>query len=94
MNLRCAVTAYSAGQVAERARDMVKFLNGMMASRPGNPRLRDAVEFLRRECVSGPGDLPSGMLATPTLIGASNKALAVPGYLLNLQHLTPESDSR
>lgn len=94
--------------VARHARDMAATLNGMIASRPGTPHLASAIDQLRGDAVSpNTPAIPSGMLANKTLIYGSDanepkteagrdqaKSMTVPAYLLDLQHLTDDSDNR
>lgn len=102
-DLRDPATAEAATRVATQARDMTGMLNGMMASRPGNPRLGAAIEQLRPDALHPASEIPSGMTVNPTLLFGSGprpvdlqtpRAQAVPPYLLDLQHLTADSDNR
>jgi len=94
-------------KVAEQARDMSGMLNGMIASRPGNENIKEAIEVLRPDAVSKNGEIPSGMIANKELLfGSQGKqgrsqeeqrqinSLAVPPYLFDLEHLTSESENR
>ncbi len=94
-------------RVAEQARDMTGMLNGMIASRPGNDNIKEAIEQLRVDAVSRNGEIPSGMLANNALLFGEQgnqgidheeqgrmRSLAVPPYLFDLEHLTSESENR
>ncbi|MCE9574395.1 MAG: hypothetical protein K8W52_14705 [Deltaproteobacteria bacterium] len=102
-DLRDPDTAAAGVRVAEQARDMTGMLNGMIASRPGNPNLVAAIEQLRVDAVHPQADIPSGMTANPRLLHGAGplpadrsvaRNQAVPPYLFDLQHLTEESDNR
>lgn len=98
------LTAQSAGVLGTRAKEMSGMLNGQIASQPGTEHLTQAVEEFRAEAVPGEGELPSGMIFNRTLLTGGEaldgpgmdraRGLTVPPYLLDLQHLTAESDNR
>ncbi len=102
-DLRDPETAAAGGRVAQQASDMTGMLNGMIASRPGNPNLVAAIEQLRGDAIHPASDIPSGMTANPRLLYGAGplpadrsvaRNQAVPPYLFDLQHLTAESDNR
>lgn len=102
-DLRDPATAEAATAVAHQARDMTGMLNGMIASRPNNPHLGAALEQLHGDAIHPASDIPSGMTVNPTLLYGTGprpadpttaRKQAVPPYLLDLQHLTAESDNR
>lgn len=95
----------AAEAVVARASDMAFFLNGMIASRAHNPHFAEAIDFLRADAIHPSSVLPSGMTANKILVtgapgspvGADldkERALTVPPYILELQHLTADTDSR
>lgn len=104
-------TSTAAKEVAVQASEMAFTLNGMIASRPGTPNLKAAIEHVRTDAIGNSPAIPSGMTVMKTLVsgegnGASasreaaeaeasrRRALTVPPYLLDLEHLTDESDKR
>ncbi len=99
-------TMAAATSVAEMARDCSETLNGMIASRPHNPNIVQAIEQLRSDALAQGSRLTSGMVVNPALIfGANQKpcdstelnrvhSLTVPPYLFDISHLTQESDAR
>lgn len=94
--------------VATKASEMSTMLNGMIATRPGTANMADAIDFLRTDAVhAGTDMIPSGMSANRNLIygqdrGSSlsqadqetRRKYTVPPYLLDLQHITADSDNR
>ena len=98
----------SAIDVAIGASEMAGFLNGMIATAPDNPRFGNALTELKKDAIAPGGEIPSGMTVSANLLYGNEDAraqmseeekrrvrgLAVPAYLLDLQHLTDESDSR
>ena len=83
-------------QVAEQAMMMSGMLNGIIATSAQNPNVIEGIELLRPDIANKSGELPSGMLANKSLIGdiPNGSAYTIPPYLIDLEHITAESDSR
>lgn len=81
-------------QVAEQAMMMSGMLNGIIATSAQNPNVVEGIETLRTYVRSG--DLSSGMVANRKLLGdtPNGSAYTIPPYLIDLEHITAESDSR
>ncbi|MCC4859026.1 hypothetical protein [Vibrio splendidus] len=86
----------SVKQVAEMAMMMSRMLNGIIATSEQNPNVIEGVELLRPDIVSKNGELPSGMMANKSLLGDTPNApsYTIPPYLIDLEHITAESDAR
>lgn len=97
------VIAASAAHVTEQAATSSAMLNGMIATRPDNPNVTCAIEQLRKWNIDE-GVLSSGMGVSSRLLYGNVKLndaelnkkmnLSVPPYLLDLKHLTTESENR
>lgn len=86
----------SVSMVAGRAVEMSVMLNGIIATSAQNPNFIKGIELLRPDIASKNGELPTGMMANRVLIGenAKGSAYTVPPYLIDIEHITAESDSR
>lgn len=94
----------AAKKVVTQACDLAPMLNGMIASHPKNSNMTAAIESLRSDALITGADLPSGMSINKILLGGpnglhtneflSNRGMAVPVYLLDVQHLSSESENR
>ncbi|MCZ8502429.1 hypothetical protein O9853_18220 [Vibrio lentus] len=83
-------------QVAEMAMMMSRMLNGIIATSAQNPNVTEGIELLRPDIASKNGELPSGMMANKSLLGETPNApsYTIPPYLIDLEHITAESDAR
>ena len=86
----------SVSQVVESAMMMSGMLNGIIATSAQNPNFIEGIELLRPDIANKNGELPSGMMANKVLIGENSKgsAYTVPPYLIDIEHITAESDLR